>query len=142
MPYKRLLYFSFLLASFSFESALCDVHSMQSEHTTNVPRVNVVQFVMAKCPMTTTLHNAFSKDIMNTSLREMVNFTQTFVGGDIGEGPVNESNWMHCFHGPSECDGHKYMLCAAHVCKQHSKYFDYQWFDMVSYAVIRNRYCL
>ena len=96
------------------------------------PRVKIVQFVMAKCPMSTSWHAEFASTIMNdTSLREIIDFEQTFVGGDIGEGPVNATNWMRCFHGPSECEGHAVMLCAKNLSRA-SDPWDYRWLDMVS----------
>ena len=66
--------------------------------------------------MTTTLHVKFAKTVMaHPDLRAIVDFKQSFVGGPVGEGPVNATNWMECFHGPSECAGHRVMLCATNV---------------------------
>ena len=60
------------------------------------PKVKVLQFVMAQCPMTSSLHATFAKKVMNNSaLRAIVDFEQSFVGGPVGEGPVNETNWMY-----------------------------------------------
>eukprot|EP00040_Diaphanoeca_grandis_P026917 m.151821 g.151821 ORF g.151821 m.151821 type:complete len:268 (-) comp30782_c0_seq1:192-995(-) len=109
--------------------------------------VQVTQFVMAKCPMTTSLHVNFARTVMsNPALRRVVNFTQSFVGGPVGEGPVNETNWMYCYHGDSECVGHTTMLCAKEANRRmnldlmktknieiKSNVIDeYAWFDMVT----------
>lgn len=76
-------------------------------------QVQIIQFVMAKCPMTTSLHLDLARSVMSVdALRGRVNFTQSFVGGPVGEGPVNDTNWQQCFHGASECKGHATMLCA------------------------------
>ena len=101
------------------------------------PRVKIIQHTMAKCPMTTSWHAKFATTFMNdTDLRGIVDFEQSFVGGDIGEGPVNETNWDRCFHGDSECEGHTIMLCAKNVSRTGTNRteldFDYRWFDMVT----------
>lgn len=102
--------------------------------TPSASGVDVIQFVMAKCPMTTSLHLDFARSVGHCAaqrerlplttraveviaalfcsfsnsllisgrfkvmaqpeLRAIVNFTQSFVGGPVGEGPVNETNWM------------------------------------------------
>jgi hypothetical protein len=91
------------------------------------PKVRVLQFVMAECPMSSSLHAAIADEVMNISgVRDIVNFEQTFVGGPVGEGPVNETNWMQCFHGPGECKTHTNMLCA----NNHTNYD--KWYDLVS----------
>jgi hypothetical protein len=96
-------------------------------------RVKIIQHVMAKCPMSTSWHAKFATTVMNdTGLRSIVDFEQSFVGGDIGEGPVNETNWGRCFHGESECRGHTIMLCAKNVSRSNRSRFDYRWFDMVT----------
>jgi hypothetical protein len=96
--------------------------------TSDAPKVKVLQFVMAQCPMTSTLHATFAKQVMNnTELRAIVDFEQTFVGGPVGEGPVNETNWMYCFHGKAECETHTMMLCARNKTQDYSK-----WYDMIS----------
>jgi hypothetical protein len=101
-----------------------------------VDRVRIIQHVMAKCPMSTSWHAKFATTVMNdTALRGIIDFEQTFVGGDIGEGPVNDTNWRRCFHGPSECEGHRVMLCAKNVSRSgggSSSEYDYRWFDMVT----------
>ena len=82
--------------------------------------------------MTTTWTAQFAHEVMNSSsLRGIVDFEQSYVGGDIGEGPVNESNWMNCFHGESECRGHTVMLCAKNVSRATDP-LDYRWFDMIA----------
>lgn len=99
------------------------------------PKVKVLQFVMAKCPMTTTWHVRFAKQVMSQpGLRAIVDFDQSFVGGPVGEGPVNETNWRQCFHGPSECDGHKAMLCARNISdsRHNASSSPYAWYDMVT----------
>jgi hypothetical protein len=59
----------------------------------------------------TSLHLDVARQVMSKpDLRKVVNFSQSFVGGPVGEGPVNETNWMECYHGPSECKGHTVML--------------------------------
>jgi hypothetical protein len=108
--------------------------------TTGAPggeRVKIIQLIMAKCPMSTSWQAKFATTLMNdTGLRSIVDFEQTFVGGDIGEGPVNDTNWGRCFHGPSECEGHTIMLCAKNISRSgggaNISDDDYRWFDMVT----------
>eukprot|EP00729_Bicosta_minor_P009996 gene9997-16505_t len=125
-------------------SVLCAITSLLA-----VSKVQVTQFVMAKCPMSTSLHLDFARTVMShKDLRTEVEFVQSFVGGPVGEGPVNETNWMQCFHGDSECKGHTTMLCAKQVnanlaataaeTANDAKATDgksidsYAWFDMVT----------
>ena len=83
--------------------------------------------------MTTTLHVKFAKTVMaHPDLRAIVDFKQSFVGGPVGEGPVNATNWMECFHGPSECAGHRVMLCAAKNVTRAQDPWAYNWYDMVT----------
>jgi len=99
-------------------------------------RVSIIQFAMAKCPDTTAWTADFNAAIPHAFLEEHVNFTQSYVGGDVGEGPVDETNWMNCFHGESECAGHKTMLCAKELVEstmESAEDFDYSWFN-ISYA--------
>merc|ERR1719272_1908911 len=99
-------------------------------------KVAVIQFVMAKCPMSTSLHLDFARSVMSKpDLRKEVDFVQSFVGGPVGEGPVNETNWMYCYHGESECKGHTTMLCAKDVnskLPRKARVDPYAWFDMVT----------
>jgi len=101
------------------------------------PLVKIIQFSMLKCPDTSSWTAHFNTTAFHpsSSLRSFVDFSQSYVGGDEGEGPVTEDNWMNCFHGPSECLGHKTMLCARDVsAKQTSNSaatLDYRWFDMI-----------
>ena len=98
-----------------------------THHVVVQGRVKVIQFAMAKCPDTTSWTAHFNNMVMgNEKLRAFIDFEQSFVGGDIGEGPVDENNWMNCFHGESECDGHAIMLCAKELSNS-----SYDWFDMV-----------
>ena len=103
-----------------------------SVRATEADRVKVIQFAMAKCPMTTTWTAAFDEQVMHDDeMRSVIDFEQSYVGGDVGEGPVNDTNWMRCFHGPSECEGHTIMLCARNVSLPDVSAPDYRWFDMV-----------
>lgn len=99
----------------------------------DAPRVKIIQFTMAKCPMTTTWHVRFNRLVMQQpALRDIVDFEQSFVGGAIGEGPLaNATDWKSCFHGESECKGHTVMLCAKNVSRT-SDPFDYRWVDLVT----------
>jgi hypothetical protein len=112
-------------------SVIAIIASAAATFTATAPRVPIIQFVMAKCPMSTSLHAKFARTVMSSGIRSIVNFTQSFVGGPVGEGPVNATNWMSCFHGPSECEGHTIMLCARNVSRRVDPH-DYRWFDLVT----------
>ena len=66
----------------------------------------------------------FAEEVMNnTDLRAIVDFEQSMVGGPVGEGPVNSTNWMKCFHGVSECETHTWMLCARNISSSYDKWY-------------------
>lgn len=115
-------------------AVICSTLAATTDASTPDDRVKIIQHVMAKCPMSTSWHAKFATTVMNdTEMRSIVDFEQTFVGGDIGEGPVNETNWGRCFHGSSECEGHTIMLCAKNVSRSGgASSSDYRWFDMVT----------
>lgn len=93
------------------------------------PLVQVEQFAMAQCPMTSSWFNHFTKFCLRdgTGIRDIVNFTQSFVGGKHG-GHVTNETWNSSFHGDQEIVADKYMLCAKHLDASND---GLGWTDMV-----------
>ena len=77
------------------------------------PPVQVQQFGMCQCPMTSTWFSAFFDGCLKgkPSMMELVNFTQFYVGGKHG-GHVTSATWNSSFHGYDEVMGDRFQLCA------------------------------
>ena len=75
--------------------------------------VQVEQFGMCQCPMTTTWFSAFYDACLKhrPAMLALVNFTQFYVGGKHG-GHVDAATWNSSFHGYGEVMGDRFQLCA------------------------------
>jgi hypothetical protein len=75
--------------------------------------VQVQQFGMCQCPMTSTWFTAFYDGCLKgrPNMLQIVNFTQFYVGGKHG-GHVTSATWNASFHGYDEVMGDRYQLCA------------------------------
>lgn len=94
--------------------------------------VNVEQFAMSQCPMTSTWFNAFQKFcLIEGTIMPITNFSQSMVGGTSG-GAVTEDTWNSSFHGYQEVVGDMYFLCARQHEDVPSLSMKYQWTNFVS----------
>ena len=77
--------------------------------------VQVEQYGMAQCPMTSTLTTDFFNDcfVHGYEISTLVNYTLNMVGGSHG-GPLGNSTtaWNSSFHGNQEIVADKYQLCS------------------------------
>ena len=80
--------------------------------------VQVEQFGMAQCPMTSTLTTDFWNDcfVHGKGVAESVNYTLNMVGGTHG-GAVDNSSWNKSFHGDQEVRMAQTFRSAIHFVK-------------------------
>lgn len=99
--------------------------------------VQVEQFGMAQCPMTTTLTTAFFDSCLTNGhgVKDLVNYTLNMVGGAKG-GLIDNTTDGKSFHGAQEIVAEKYQLCAR-AQEPSSGLGSYQW---VNYTSCMNGY--
>ena len=94
--------------------------------------INVEQFGMAQCPMTSSLTSDFFDRCIDhgTGIKDVINFTLNMVGGTVG-GPVNRTSDTKSFHGPQEVLAEKYQLCAREL-EPNFGLSKYQWVNFTA----------
>ena len=95
-------------------------------------RVEVIQFSMTQCPMTSTWLNHFWKFCLTDgdNIGNVVDFKVYSVGGSSG-GSVTNATWNKSFHGPQEIVADKYELCAQHITGSN---YNYTWVSFMACA--------
>ena len=94
--------------------------------------VQVEQFGMAQCPMTSTLTTHFFNGCIKggRGIAPIVNFTLNMVGGTSG-GLINNSSDTKSFHGSQEITAEKYFLCARQL-EPNLGIGSYQWLNFTN----------
>ena len=90
------------------------------------PAVKVELFAMAKCPYCAQWAESFDKNVLAfEDIAEIVSLDIQYVARDNGNGDFS------CLHGPGECVGDQYVLCAKNVSQSSDKFVP-DWWTMAS----------